>query len=327
MIASDSRQRFHFESMLGELPGNFSDSTEFGRDSVTAPFWDVPDTSFLSSKAATMLRILRHIYIQYLPRAVKERVRVVFLMLSGIVYRLRYPGDTCRCNFCGFQAARFAPERLRAPVLAEKNVIGGLTQNARCPRCYSVDRERQILHVLRNRLDLDQASRVLHVAPERNLNEELRKLFSPHVSECDLQPAAYAWAKNICRQDLTQLTFDANQFDLVMCNHVMEHIPQDRAAMGQIYKVLKPGGYAILQVPHSLTLENTIEDLEIDDPEEQLARFGQRDHVRIYSRDDYIRRVESVGFESRFASPSEFEGLQLALHPDEGVFLFQRPVG
>ena len=123
----------------------------------------------------------------------------------------------------------------REGVLYEKQVIGGgYRPNARCPKCFSLDRERQILVVLNRDLKLQQDSRVLHVAPERNLNEVIRRTMTTQVDECDLEPESYAWAPNITKQDLTKLTYDDEQFDLVLCNHVMEHIPNDLQAQAEL---------------------------------------------------------------------------------------------
>lgn len=218
------------------------------------------------------------------------------------------------------------PGGYREGVLYEKQVIGGgYRPNARCPQCFSLDRERQILIVLNSRLSLDNQTRVLHVAPERNLNEVIRRTITPHVDECDLDPESYAWAPNISKQDLTRLTFDHDQFDLVLCNHVMEHIPEDDRALAELYRVLKPGGHAILQIPYSESIPSTEQDFSLKSVEDRLLHYGQDTHVRLYERDDFIRRVESQGFVSRFLGPTEFtNSLQFGLDEREGIFLFEK---
>ena len=271
--------------------------------------------------------LLRNIYIKVLPAPLKNLARTAYLKVGSTIYRFRHPGTQCQCNFCGFAAGKFMAGGYREGVLHEKQVIGGgFRANARCPKCFSLDRERQILYVLRKEIPLDESSRVLHVAPERNLNEMIRKEMTNQVDECDLVPESYAWAPNISKQDLTNLTFENDSFDLVVCNHVMEHIPEDGKAQAELLRVLKPGGYAILQIPYSESIPDTEEDPLITSVADRLLHYGQDSHVRLYERNDYIRRVESQGFESQFMQPNRFRHVDyFGLDPREGIFLFQKP--
>jgi ubiquinone/menaquinone biosynthesis C-methylase UbiE len=95
--------------------------------------------------------------------------------------------------------------------------------------------------------------------------------------------------------DIAKFKYEDNSFDVIICCHVLEHVPDDRKAMSELYRVLKPGGWAILQVPISLSLEKTYEDPTVATPKERERAFGQCDHFRIYGR-DYIDRLESAGF-------------------------------
>ena len=97
------------------------------------------------------------------------------------------------------------------------------------------------------------------------------------------------------KADITAIPFDNDQYDLIICNHVLEHIPDDLKAMREIYRVLKPGGLAILQVPYEADRETTFQDDTITDPKKRAEIFGQYDHVRVYGM-DYFQRLESVGF-------------------------------
>jgi SAM-dependent methyltransferase len=97
------------------------------------------------------------------------------------------------------------------------------------------------------------------------------------------------------QMDITDITFADNSFELIICNHVLEHIPDDAQAMRELFRVLKPGGLAILQVPISYAIDSTYEDFTIVDSEARLAAFGQRDHVRIYGP-DYPQRLGRAGF-------------------------------
>ena len=97
--------------------------------------------------------------------------------------------------------------------------------------------------------------------------------------------------------DITHIQQEDNQFDLILCNHVLEHIPDYRQAMRELCRVLKPGGKAILQVPLSIILKETYEDFSITDPVERTRLFGKWDHCRIYGRQDYEKRLRESGFE------------------------------
>ena len=94
--------------------------------------------------------------------------------------------------------------------------------------------------------------------------------------------------------DVTKLPFPKDEFDWVICNHVLEHIEEDQKAMSELYRVLKTGGCALLQVPISRKLEITYEDFNIQSPEEREKHFGQNDHVRVYGN-DYPKRLKSAG--------------------------------
>ena len=96
--------------------------------------------------------------------------------------------------------------------------------------------------------------------------------------------------------DVTNIGFADNTFDVIICNHVLEHIINDQKAIAEFYRVLKPNGWAILQVPISMSLKKTYEDYSVNLPKQREKIFGQRDHVRIYAK-DYINRLEDSGFD------------------------------
>jgi SAM-dependent methyltransferase len=98
--------------------------------------------------------------------------------------------------------------------------------------------------------------------------------------------------------DITDIQFPDDSFDVIICNHVLEHVPDDRRAMREVYRVLAPGGWAILQVPIDRAMERTLEDPAIVAPEDRLRVYGDEDHRRLYGR-DYVERLEDAGFEVR----------------------------
>lgn len=203
-----------------------------------------------------------------------------------------YTGTEFECPFCGGHFRKFLSGGLDLPVLKEKNVVGGgYRLNSICPRCYSSDRERLIYLYLKNKTEfLYKDLKVLHVAPERNL----QRVFMAHPN-IDYLSADLNSPSAMVKMDITNIKYEDNSFDVIICNHVLEHIPDDRKAMSELYRVLKPGGWAILQVPISLLLNKTYEDPTVTTPEEREKVFGQSDHVRIYAK-DYKDRLEKIGF-------------------------------
>ena len=97
------------------------------------------------------------------------------------------------------------------------------------------------------------------------------------------------------KMDITDIQYPDASFDVIVCYHVLEHVPDDRLAMREMRRVLKPGGWAILQSPLRVELEKTYEDFSITAPEERERAFGQRDHVRLYGR-DYEQRLQESGW-------------------------------
>lgn len=167
-------------------------------------------------------------------------------------------------------------------------------QNAMCPNCLSLERHRLLIHYLRHSTNLFRDSvKVLHLAPERILFKILNQQEQLEYIPADLFPEKYP--KGTVKVDVTDIPFEENYFNVILCNHVLEHIIDDSKAMREIYRVLKPDGWAILQVPMDKTLEVSFEDSTITTPKERKEVFGQIDHVRLYGR-DYFSRLRKAGF-------------------------------
>lgn len=171
--------------------------------------------------------------------------------------------------------------------------------NARCPGCGSLERHRllwvSLAHLCKKNV-LKMEGRLLHMAPEPSMARRLKEEFE-YIS-ADIGPT-----KIQVRTDITQLCFRDNCFDVVMCNHVLEHVPNDAKALSEIYRVLKPGGWASLQVP--LDGAHTQEDLSIVDPAIRTLLYGQSDHVRQYGA-DFANRVNTAGLEPIFLNKHSF---------------------
>jgi SAM-dependent methyltransferase len=165
---------------------------------------------------------------------------------------------------------------------------------------------------------------VLHLAPEKHIYAFLSKM--ANVTTADLEPGYYKHIdRTILKEDATCLSFADKSFDLVIANHILEHIPKDRLALSEIFRVLKDGASAILQVPYSSSSPTTLEDLNITNGEKRSALYGQNDHVRIYSLGDYTERLRNAGFgvENIIPDPEVVE--RFAFRPREVFFRITKP--
>jgi predicted SAM-dependent methyltransferase len=163
-----------------------------------------------------------------------------------------------------------------------------------CPRCNSRLRHRVIFKYLLDHSDLINGNheiRMLHFAPEYFFQKYFRKFKHIEYYDADLHSSTANY-----KVDITSIPFKAEYFDSILCVHVLEHIPDDRLAMRELYRVLKPGGWAILQSPVDTKRQTTYEDDSIISPEERLKIFGDIDHKRVYGL-DYKDRLQEAGFE------------------------------
>lgn len=197
------------------------------------------------------------------------------------------------CPFCGGTFPRFLPFGHTAAVLQDLRVLGGgYRTNARCPQCKSLDRERLVfLYLLRRTRIFNRPSRILHFAPEFCLGRLLSSLPMTHHIAADLVKGRAVYQMDICNIPLAD-----QSIDVVICNHVLEHVTDDISALAELRRVLRPLGFAIVQVPIATSLSVTVE--EPPSQANPLARdehFGQTDHVRIYGR-DYVSRLRAAGF-------------------------------
>lgn len=239
----------------------------------------------------------------------------------------QYAGSGYLCNVCGSSYSRFVPDLPSSEnknALDKNQVIAGYGEHILCPNCMSTARERLIIAYLKDKVNLE-GKKVLHLSPERKVSIYLREKAA--VTTADLMPEIYmSIVKDVQRQDATKFTFTDNSFDILVANHILEHIPDDRKAMREMYRVLKPGGLAILQVPYSETIATTIEEPAINDPAKQSALFGQEDHVRIFELNDYMHRLKSVGFIVELLPQADIDHYAIhATQPGEKLFVIHKP--
>jgi predicted SAM-dependent methyltransferase len=168
---------------------------------------------------------------------------------------------------------------------------GKQRNNVLSPSTLSLERHRLLWLYLQNETDFFTAQKkVLHFAPEQAFYKRFKKMQNLDYTTTDLNSPLADVKADICN-----LPFQDNTFDIIFCNHVLEHIPDDTKAMQELHRVLKIGGMGIFQIPQDLNRKKTFEDNSITDKKERAKIFGQYDHVRIYGR-DYFDKLRSVGF-------------------------------
>ncbi len=270
-----------------------------------------------------MLRIKK-----YIPSAPGRLLKSIYLALRGLYYR----GNHYTCPVCGHSFRKMLPGGFDLPVIKEKHIVGaGRRDNDICPRCQSTDRDRLIyLYLKYEQSFFEQPHSLLHIAPE----PALYKIFS-RSKAIDYYPATkyaegFYYNAKIQSADLLNLHFEESSFDWIICNHVLEHIPDDRLALKEIFRVLKPGGKALLQVPLSFQLHKTIEDDSITSEADREKYFGQFDHVRIYGL-DYPDRLTEAGFiVHQISQRNDFKHIssldKFAVNPEELLFICDKPL-
>ncbi len=191
----------------------------------------------------------------------------------------RLPGRRVTCPCCGGRFLRFIP--------------GWGGQIHSCPVCGSHERHRVLWLYLRDRTPiLHEELAVLHWAPEPGLERNLRTLPNLRYTTADPEPDWGAMAQ----MDITYIQADDDTYDVILCSHVLEHVEDDTAALHELLRVLRPGGWAILLVPIDRSRATTYEDPAIVAPADRERAFGQADHVRFYGA-DFPDRVAAAGFE------------------------------
>jgi len=237
--------------------------------------------------------------------------RLSHYLFAGLLYRLPVM----------LRKSLFAGERYYCPI-CESGLRTFLALHRSyhrwCPVCRSLQRPR-LGWLFLNSTDVDitrQPLAMLHIAPEPALAARLSGLANVNYLSADLFDP-----KAMVKMDITDIQYPDHAFDLIYCSHVLEHVSDDIKALGEFWRVLKPGGKAIILVP--IRGQVTFEDASITDPVERERVYGQHDHMRSYGL-DIVKRLEDAGFRVRqvrpqaLASPAEIE--RMGLPADETIF-------
>ncbi|EKF55413.1 methyltransferase [Galbibacter marinus] len=164
-------------------------------------------------------------------------------------------------------------------------------ENVLAPGTLSLERHRLLWLYLRETDFFKKPIKLLHFAPEQAFYKRFKIQKNLEYTTTDIESPLATVKADICN-----LPFEDNQYDVILCNHVLEHIPDDRKAMQELYRVMKPGGWGIFQIPLDMQRSTTFQDDRITDPKERAKIFGQYDHVRVYGM-DYFEKLRSVGFQ------------------------------
>jgi len=196
-------------------------------------------------------------------------------------------GKSVGCPCCGGTFRKFVPR---------------WDYDGLCPKCLSLSRHRAMCLFLLDRLGRrDGEIRLIHFAPEEGLANRIASLPNVNYVSADMDPQSSAQLTF----DMTDIPMPDASFDVILCSHVLEHVPDDRKAMRELRRVLKPDGVLYSMHPVEADRAETFEDLSITDPQERQRLFGQWDHVRVYALDDFMERLRDAGFDVEMETTDE----------------------
>lgn len=219
-----------------------------------------------------------HFLLRVIPRPILIQFSLLFSKIAPYLYKgTRYTDPISGKSYRKFLPYGYSGNAKR------KNVL--------CPGSLSLERHRLLWLWLKNRTDFFTRKRaMLHIAPEQCFYKLFRKMDNLTYTTADLNsPIADV------HMDLHNPPFKDNEFDVIFCNHVLEHVDDADVCMRQLYRIMKPGGWGVFQVPLDTKREKTYEDKSITDPREREKHFWQKDHVRLFGL-DYKDRLAAAGF-------------------------------
>jgi SAM-dependent methyltransferase len=226
-----------------------------------------------------------------------------------------YRGDRVTCPICEGTFRAFTPK---------VKPVGPNRPNAKCPHCGASERHRHLWLYLVNRTNLfSDRLRVLHFAPEWPIEKRLRRSTNLEYTSADVEPD-----RAMATVDIMDIQWPEGTFDVALCSHVLEHVADDRQALSELYRILRPGGRAIVLVPIDYEREQTFEDESVVSPAERERLFWQVDHVRLYGR-DFTARLEQAGFtvtvESYRPEPARDVMRRYGLRDQDEIYVCTKP--
>lgn len=256
-----------------------------------------------------MKRFIRFL-LNALPRPVLQRLAGIGVPLLGLLY----VGRGCECPICGCRRRKFLPYGYVKS-----------RENALCPRCLSLERHRLLWLWMQRETDIaDGNATLLHIAPEVSLIRKFLQIYKSYPERYVTADLESPLAK--LHFDIREIPLPDESFDIVICNHIMEHIDDDMKAMREVQRVMKRGGWGVILSPIDYSRAETFEDDTITDPDERTRIFGQYDHRRIYGR-DYADRLRAAGFEveeTDYAATLTPEERKLYAIADDRLYIVNR---
>lgn len=258
-----------------------------------------------------MKKIYKYL-LNTLPRPLLIRLSYVFRLVAPTLYK----GNNVHCPVCNKSFSKFLS--YGSEVAHRDNVL--------CPYDLTLERHRLMWLYLKNHSTFftQPELSVLHMAPEQCFIDRFKSQKNLHYLTADLvSPIADL------HFDLHQIPLEDKRFDVVFCNHVMEHVQDPIQCMSELFRVLKPGGWAIMQVPQDFARETTYEDPSIVSESDREKHYWQKDHVRLFGK-DYPNYLEKVGFTTSvfdfhsFYSPEEIDRFRLM--KNEILYIFNKPL-
>jgi SAM-dependent methyltransferase len=245
-----------------------------------------------------------------LPRPLLIRMSYVFTKLAPILYR----GNKYECPVCGKTSRKFLS--YGSAVSHRENVL--------CPHDLTLERHRLIWLFLQRKSNLFSAEKLsfLHIAPEQCFLPYFKKQKNLDYLTGDIvSPIADI------HFDLHDIPLEDNRFDVIFCNHVLEHVNDSKQCMSELYRVMKPGGWGIFQVPQDMNRADTYEDWNITSEADREQHFWQKDHVRLFGR-NYPEKLAEVGFEYDAYTASDLVGADFVdrfrLSEGEILYVFRK---
>lgn len=230
----------------------------------------------------------------------------------------------CKCPICGCRFDEYMDIGTSSDVWKKYGSVGAGIRNAACPFCHSTDRERLVFLFFRDyyfKIKKDSKIKILHIAPETKLSKYIMSQPFVEYTAADKRCDGYSYPDYVRDIDIMDMRNVADDtYDVVVCNHVLEHVPDDIVAMKELRRVLRQDGVAVLQVPYAIGLEKTFEDKSIVTPEERFNAYGQNDHVRLYGN-DYPERLKQAGFKVEVLDISRKYPKKFGLNPKEELFV------
>ncbi len=243
--------------------------------------------------------------LNIVPRTALQRVAGWAVPMVGLFYR----GKGRVCPICGSSYRRFMPYG-----------YGKTREDALCPKCLSLERHRLLWLYLTNNHSsrIKELPTILHVAPEVCLMRKFKELYAS-------KPQSYITADlesplADMHFDIQSIPMEENSVDIIICNHILEHVESDSKALSEMYRIMRSGGMGVMLAPIDYSRDTTFEDDTITDPKQRATIFGQYDHRRIYGK-DYLNRLSAAGFEAEeidyAAQFSDYERTQYSFGCDK----------